>query len=127
MPNNVDRPTFPHLAYDHSTSDILSDTQRESENDESDLEADVFYGPIDSPFDVNCLGPDPHSPNTLAGFIDWETIAPQAPGVVSPSSQEFHGGTGVFDAVSATYPTYSVRPHNPVLPSRFSYILGRVL
>ena len=127
MPNNVDPPTFPHPAYDHSTSGVLSDTQRESENDESDIEAGLFYGPIDSPFDANCLGPDPHSPNTLAGLIGWETIAPRTPGMVSPSSQEVHGGTGVFDAVPTTYPTYSVRPHNLVLPSRFSYILGRLL
>ena len=115
MSNNAVHPTFHQQAYDHGISELSSDTQREGEDEESDLESGIPYWPIDPLFDTRGPGQDPHPPNTPAGSIDWETITAQTPEVISPSSPEALMGTAVFDTVSVTYPTYSVNSHIPVL------------
>lgn len=128
MPNNADLHTFHHPVYNYSTSDLLSDTHHESENEEPSLEAGVFHGPGNSPFDAHYLDQDPHLPNALAGSIDWETITPSTSGVTRPSSQEALGDAGVFGSVPAAYSTYSVSFRAFVLSSRhLSYILERIL
>lgn len=110
MYNNAVLPAFHHSPNACCTSDPLPCAHRGSRSGEPGLEANTLCGPIDSLLDTHHPSQDPRPPNALAVSIDWETISAWIPGAISPSSQEAPGGTGVFNAVSATYPTYSVGP-----------------
>ena len=111
MPNSTDFPALHYLPYDYSTSGLLQGTHHIGENHLSDLEADTPSGTAGSLFDTHHPGQDPHQPNAL-----WEITTTQTPEVTNPLSQEVLGVMDVFDAVSATYPTYSVGPHTPAYP-----------